>query len=138
MRYELNVHEWEFIKPMLPNKPRGIPRVDDRRNRFVRWRRAGVRDGIMEMPAARALCRGADEYYIHRPGAQLGSCVAENRERHMRPSRGRLTSKVHAVVDADGLPLRPGLTPREAPDHRPCLVLPARLRPRRMLLPDRG
>jgi transposase len=31
MRYELSDHEWDVITPMLPNKPRGIPRVDDRR-----------------------------------------------------------------------------------------------------------
>jgi Putative transposase of IS4/5 family (DUF4096) len=31
MRYELADHEWAAIKPMLPNKPRGVPRVDDRR-----------------------------------------------------------------------------------------------------------
>jgi hypothetical protein len=71
MRYELTDNEWSAIKPMLPNKPRGVPRVNDRRvlngifwvlrsgapwrdlpdnfgpyttcyNRFVRWRRAGV------------------------------------------------------------------------------------------------
>jgi transposase len=76
MRYELADHEWAAIKPMLPNKPRGVPRVNDRRvlngifwvsrsgapwrdlpdsfgpytacyNRFVRWRRAGVWDRIM-------------------------------------------------------------------------------------------
>jgi len=71
MRYELTEYEWTAIKPMLPNKPRGVPRVNDRRvlngilwvlrsgapwcdlpesygppttcyNRFVRWRQAGV------------------------------------------------------------------------------------------------
>jgi len=81
MRYELSDYEWSVIKPMLPNKPRGIPRVDDRRilngifwvlrsgapwrdlpdsygphttcyNRFVRWRRAGVWDRIMDALAA--------------------------------------------------------------------------------------
>jgi transposase len=31
MRYELADHEWAAIKPMLPNKPRGVPRVNDRR-----------------------------------------------------------------------------------------------------------
>src|SRR6266481_3544775 len=31
MRYELSDFERSVIKPMLPNKPRGIPRVDDRR-----------------------------------------------------------------------------------------------------------
>ena len=31
MRYELSDQEWAAIKPMLPNKSRGVPRVDDRR-----------------------------------------------------------------------------------------------------------
>ena len=31
MRYELIDHEWAAIRPMLPNKPRGVPRVNDRR-----------------------------------------------------------------------------------------------------------
>jgi transposase len=31
MRYELADYEWVAIKPMLPDKPRGVPRVDDRR-----------------------------------------------------------------------------------------------------------
>ena len=30
MRYELTDGEWAAIKPMLPNKPRGVPRVNDR------------------------------------------------------------------------------------------------------------
>ena len=30
MHYELADHEWAAIKPMLPNKPRGVPRVTDR------------------------------------------------------------------------------------------------------------
>ncbi len=28
MRYELNDYEWRVIKPTLPNKPRGVLRVD--------------------------------------------------------------------------------------------------------------
>ena len=68
MRYKLTDPEWAAIKPRLPNKPRGVPRVNDRRvlngifwvlrsgapwrdlpqefgpyttcyNRFVRWRK---------------------------------------------------------------------------------------------------
>ena len=31
MRYELSEPEWAVIKPMPQNKPRGVPRVDDRR-----------------------------------------------------------------------------------------------------------
>ena len=74
--YDLTDFEWSVIQPLLPNKPRGVPRVDDRRvlngifwvlrtgapwralpetygpyttcyNRFVRWRKAGVFDRIM-------------------------------------------------------------------------------------------
>ena len=31
MRYELTDYEWDAIKPFLPTKPRGVPRVNDRR-----------------------------------------------------------------------------------------------------------
>jgi transposase len=31
MRYKLSDYEWTAIKPMLPNKPRGVRRVNDRR-----------------------------------------------------------------------------------------------------------
>ena len=76
-RYDLTDFEWSVIEPLLPNKPRGVQRVNDRRvlngifwvlrsgapwrdlperygpyttcyNRFVRWRKAGVWDGIMD------------------------------------------------------------------------------------------
>ena len=87
MRYELSTHEWSFIRPMLPNKPRGVPRVDDRHprsgapwrdlpesfgphttcyNRFVRWRRAGVWDRIMDVLAHRSERSGADDRHLGR------------------------------------------------------------------------
>ena len=28
-RYDLTDFEWSVIEPLLPNKPRGVPRVDD-------------------------------------------------------------------------------------------------------------
>jgi transposase len=31
MRYEFTDQKWTAIRPMLPNKPRGVPRADDRR-----------------------------------------------------------------------------------------------------------
>ena len=31
MRYELTDHEWAATKRMLPNKPRGVPRLNERR-----------------------------------------------------------------------------------------------------------
>ena len=30
-RYELTDFEWLIIAPLLPNKPRGVPRADDRK-----------------------------------------------------------------------------------------------------------
>jgi transposase len=157
MRYELSDYEWSVIKPMLPNKPRGIPRVDDRRilngifwvlrsgapwrdlpdsygphttcyNRFVRWRRAGVWDLIMDaLAAAHAAAVQMIDTSVVRVH-QHGSCIAGNKEQHMGRSRGGLTSKIHAVVDANGLPIRLGLTPGETHDNRLCSVLLTGLR----------
>ena len=76
-RFDFTDFEWSVIQPLLPNKPRGVPRVDDRRvlngiywilrsgapwrdlperygpyttcyNRFNRWRKAGVWDRLMD------------------------------------------------------------------------------------------
>jgi transposase len=69
---------------------------------------------------------------------QHGACIAGNREQHMGRSRGGLTSKIHVVVDANGLPVQLGLTPGEAHDNRLCPELLTGLRPQSMLLADRG
>ena len=82
-RYDLTDAKWNIIEPLLPNKSRGVKRVDDRRvlngifwrmragapwadiperygphttcyNRFVRWRKAGV--------WARLLCAISEAY----------------------------------------------------------------------------
>jgi transposase len=47
MRYELSDYEWTAIKPMLPNKPRGVRRVNDRRvlNGIFWVLRSGARHG---------------------------------------------------------------------------------------------
>jgi transposase len=49
-----------------------------------------------------------------------------------------LTSNIHAVVDANGLPVHLALTPSEAHDNRLCTTLPSALLPQTMLLADRG
>jgi transposase len=76
-RYELTDRERSIIEPLLPNKPRGVPRVElngilwqfrtgspwakvpERYgpsttcyNRFVRWRKAGVWDRILAAVSA--------------------------------------------------------------------------------------
>ncbi len=86
MRYDLSDFEWSVIEPLLPNKPRGVKRVDDRRvlngifwvlrsgapwrdlperygprttcyNRFNRWRKAGVWGRLHERCPASAAAR---------------------------------------------------------------------------------
>lgn len=81
LRYELTDREWGIIEPLLPNKPRGVPRVDDRRmlngilwrfrtgspwaeiperygppttcyDRFVRWRKAEMWDRLLAAVSA--------------------------------------------------------------------------------------
>jgi transposase len=118
MRYELTDHEWSAIEQMLPNKVRGVPRVNDRRvlngifwvlrsgapwrdlpssfgpyttcyNRFV-WRRAGVWSRIMEALAAAhdAAVQMIDTSIVR--VHQHGACITRNR----RQSMGRVTRQV--------------------------------------------
>src|SRR3989440_10678493 len=56
----------------------------------------------------------------------------------MGRSRGGLTSKIHAVVDTNGLPVRLALTTGEAHDNRLVLTLLSALKSGAMLLADRG
>ncbi len=80
-RYDLSEAEWRLIAPLLPNKPRGVARVDDRRvingifyvlrtgspwrdlpsrygppttvyNRYNRWAKGGVWLRVFEALAA--------------------------------------------------------------------------------------
>jgi transposase len=118
----------QALNRSLPNKPRGVPCVNDRRvlngifwvlrsgapwrdlpdnfgpyttcyNRFVRWRRAGLWGAIMNALAA-----------THDAAVQMidmsiirvhqhAACVAQNRRQSIGRSRSGLTSKIHAVVD---------------------------------------
>ncbi|WP_366536734.1 IS5 family transposase [Brucella abortus] len=114
--YELTDHEWSIISPLLSNKPRGVARVDDRRmlngilwrfrtgspwaevserygpptacyNRFVRWRKAGVWDRLLEAV-----------------------------------SKAGLTSKIRALVDAEGRPVNLRLTGGQIADCADALT----------------
>jgi transposase len=82
-RFDLSDGEWSIISPLLPNKPRGVARTDDRRvlngifyilrtgspwrdlperygpyttvyNRFNRWAKKGVWLGIFEALASQS------------------------------------------------------------------------------------
>ncbi len=56
----------------------------------------------------------------------------------MGHSRGGLTTKIHAVVDAEGRPVRFSLTPGQAHDGPPALGLIDDLREGPILLADRA
>jgi transposase len=83
-------------------------------NRFIRWRRAGVWDRIMNALSADhdAAVQMIDTSIVR--VHQHGACVARNKRQSMGRSRGGLTSKIHAVVDSSGLPVRFALTTGEA------------------------
>jgi transposase len=151
---------------MLPNKPRGVRRVNHRRvlngifwvlrsgapwrdlpenyglyttcyNRFVRWRQAGIWDQIME-----ALAAGHDaavqmiDTSVVRAPAR-SLHRAQHSSRYGSLARG-LTSKIYAVVDTFSMPVHLALTPGEAHDNRLCSALLSALLPQTMLLADRG
>ena len=69
---------------------------------------------------------------------QHGACIPDNNHQDMGRSRGGLTSKIHAVVDTNGLPVHLALTPGEAHDNRLCSVLLSALLPKTMFFADRG
>jgi hypothetical protein len=69
---------------------------------------------------------------------QRGACIIRNRRQCMGRSRGGLTSKIHALVDTNGLPVRLALTAGEAHDNRLADKLLSRLKSGSMLLADRG
>src|SRR6476620_6694089 len=69
---------------------------------------------------------------------QHAASITRNRRQSMGRSRGGLTSKIHAVVDANGLPVHLALTPGEAHDNRLAGKLLSRLKSGSMLLADRG
>jgi transposase len=107
-------------------------------NRFVRWRTAGIRDGIKE-----ALAKAYDGSVqmidtsivrVH----QHGGCAGGGETRLMGRSRGGLTTKIHACVDTNGLPVRLELTTGEAHDNRLVAELLSDLKSGAMLLADRG
>jgi len=75
-------------------------------NRFVRWRMAGIWDLIMEALAethdGSVQMIDTSIVRVH----QHGGCAAGGETRQMGRSRGGLTTKIHACVDTNGMPVR--------------------------------
>jgi transposase len=68
----------------------------------------------------------------------IGACITRNRSQSMGRSRAGLTSKIHAVFDTNGLPVRLALTTGRAHDNRLADKFLSRLKSGMMLLADRG
>jgi transposase len=145
-RYDLTDFEWKTIEPLLPNKSRGVPRVDDRGvlngifwvlrsgapwadlperygspttiyNRFNRWRKAGVwdrlTDAIIAAHDGKAQMIDSTSVRVHQQAAAQkkqtgGACIGR--------SRGGLTTKLHARVVGNGLPVQLELSDGQAND----------------------
>ena len=119
-RYELTDFEWSIIAPLLPNKPRGKPRADDRKvlngiywrlrtgspwaeiperygpyttcyNRFVRWRTIGVWDRIF---AAVSAAYGGDLQMVDSSSIRVHQHAANVKRGHRRPPRPPLGTEI--------------------------------------------
>lgn len=144
--YDLTDFEWRAIKPVLPNKRRGKPRVDDRRvvngifrvlrsgapwhdvpqrygpyatcyNRFRRWMKAGIWDSLMDV-----ITSASDDGIMMIDGTPVrvdhsaATLRVDHPDRCLGISRGGLTTKIHAVTDGIGLPVKIAITSGQAYD----------------------
>ncbi|WP_407646482.1 IS5 family transposase [Henriciella aquimarina] len=167
-RFDLSDAEWAIIAPLLPNKPRGVARTDDRRvlngifyilrtgspwrdlperygpyttvyNRFNRWAKAGVWINVFnalaqQSPESMAFIDSSIiRAHQHAAGRKKGGP-----DHAIGLSRGGLSTKIHAVVDEAGLPIRLALSPGQASDKATGAALIASLRQARHVVADRG
>ena len=167
-RFDLTDFEWSVIEPLLPTKVRGVPRVDDRRvlngifwrlrtgapwadiparygphttcvNRFNRWRRAGhwarILEAVSEAYDGDVQMIDSSSIRVHQHAA---NGQKDERSRCMGRSRGGLTTKIHALVDAQGRPIRLKLTEGQAHDGRSAADMLETIEAGHILLADRA
>jgi transposase len=153
----LSEAQFARLKPLLPNKPRGVPRVDDRRvirgglmwrdapavfgppktlyNRFIRWSRIGVFDRIFAALAGESTSTDTvmiDATHRRQP-AQKGAVP-----RRIERTKGGLNSKLHAVYDGDVTPLILLLTEGQVSDYRGAATVLSDLPDAEVLIADKG
>src|SRR5882724_2780185 len=136
MRFDLTDEEWALIEPLLPRNQPGRRRVDDRRvlsgifyvlrtgmpwrdlpssygpyttvyNRYNRWSRRGIWKGIFEHFSSKSRDRlyMIDSTTVKAHRAAAGAEGGESKQA-IGISRGGRTSKIHALIDGKGRPLR--------------------------------
>jgi transposase len=152
-RYDLTDFEWKTIEPSWPDKPRGVPRIDDRKvlngiffilrsgmpwadlperygpyttiyNRFNRWRKAGVWDRLMDAIIA---AKGEKLQMIDSTSARSAAGCRPKKQcgdYYIGRSRAGLTSKIHLRVNEHGLPLQLELSARQMHDAPVAELLP--------------
>lgn len=115
-RYDITDFEWSIIEPLLPSKPRGVPRADDRKilngiywrlrngspradiperngpsttryNRFVQWRKSDVWDRIFN-PVATAY--DGDLQMIDSSSIRVHQNGASGKKGACKPPRGTM------------------------------------------------
>ena len=160
-RYDMTDYEWRAIQPLLPNKPRGVPRVDDRRlvlrsgapwrdlpdrygprttcyNRFVRWRKAGVWDRLM---GAITAVHDSDIQMIDSTSVrahQQAATAKKGVQIIVSVDRAAVSRPKSVVVNAKGLPIRLCLTAGQAHDGQIADMLLDHLGPRTIVLADKA
>ena len=119
-RYDLSDFEWSVIEPVLPQKSRGVPRVDDRRvlngifwvlrsgapwadlperygkyktvhKRFTRWARAGVWESIFAL-----LARDRDNEYL-----MIDSSIVRAHAQAATGQKGGSATRLWGAPEAD-------------------------------------
>lgn len=166
-RFDLSDFDWSVIQPLLPTKVRGVACVDDRRvincilwrlrtgapwaniserygphmtcyNRFVRWRKAGVWDRILQ---AVSEAYSGDVQMIDSSSIRVHQHGANGKKGAIRlhgSLAGWLDHEDPAVVDALGLPIKLALSEGQAYDGHQARTLLNDLPPRAMVLADRA
>lgn len=104
-------------------------------NRYVRWRKAGVWGRLLEafsqagLSTTQMIDTSSVRVHLH-----AGSTKKGDNDRLMGRSQGGLTTKLHAVVDAAGMPLRLGLAAGQRHDNSLAAELLAGLPPAALVL----
>ncbi len=159
---------FDRLKPLLPNKGRGVPRADDRKvisgiihviryglkwrdapacygphktlyNRFVRWSRAAVFDRIFQALAAESTAtKTVSTAPIGGRIAPHPACSRGVLPRQIGRTRGGLNSKLHAVCDGDGKPVVLLLTAGQVSDYRGADTVLDALPEAAVLIADKG
>ncbi|WP_412842101.1 IS5 family transposase [Brucella pseudintermedia] len=111
-------------------------------NRFVRWQAAGVWDRLLEAVSTAydgdIVMIDSSCVRVHQHGAAIKGGQSGDDDRCMGRSRGGLTTKIHALVDAEGRPIHLTLTAGQAGDAPVGRELLAHVPPGGILLADKA